>query len=93
MKLALCGKVVACGLLVAAAATPLKGGLETVDIEFENHSSFVLPHCDGGEGESPFACVWDARHMGNHKGRSFRINREGVLKRVSHAKAHELAGF
>jgi hypothetical protein len=35
-------------------------------------------------------CVWDARHRGNGHGRSFRVNRQGEVKFISHAQAHEL---
>lgn len=35
-------------------------------------------------------CVWDARHMGNGKGRSFWADRRGRPHYVSHATAHRL---
>jgi hypothetical protein len=51
-----------------------------------------LPACvtDEAPGTTGARCVWDARHMGNGQGRSFRINRAGELKRLSHARAHAL---
>jgi hypothetical protein len=52
-----------------------------------------LPTCQGGEapGDAGARCVWDAVHMGNGQGRSFRINRAGELKYLSHERAHTLA--
>jgi hypothetical protein len=51
-----------------------------------------LPACADGEatGDTGARCVWDASHMGNGKGRSFRINRAGELKFLSHDRAHAL---
>lgn len=46
--------------------------------------------CLTDEGESSFACVWDARHQGNGLGRSFVIRDSGRLVYVSHARAHFL---
>lgn len=42
------------------------------------------------EYEDSNHCVWDARHMGNGHGRSFVVSRHGVVRYVSHARAHRL---
>jgi hypothetical protein len=51
-----------------------------------------LPACANGEAPDTIGarCVWDASHMGNGQGRSFRINRAGVVKYLSHDRAHDL---
>lgn len=38
--------------------------------------------------EDSHSCVWDAKHRGNGKGRSFIANGEGDIKYVSHRIAH-----
>ena len=43
------------------------------------------------EYEDSVQCVWDAKHMGNGYGRSFRVNRQGDIFYISHQKAHHLA--
>lgn len=35
-------------------------------------------------------CVWDARHMGNGKGRSFKVRWNGEIQYLSHARAHRM---
>lgn len=35
-------------------------------------------------------CVWDARHMGNGQGRSFKVTARDRVRYVSHATAHAL---
>lgn len=48
--------------------------------------------CATDEAEGVF-CVWDARHMGNGVGRSFKIGREGKFKYISHRRAHRLTDW
>jgi hypothetical protein len=53
-----------------------------------------MAHCasdEGPDGQGVRPCVWDARHMGNHQGRSFKITRDGDLVRIWHRRAHRLA--
>lgn len=50
-----------------------------------------LPACLNDEAGPEFPrCVWDAVHLGNGEGRSFRLNRHGEKKYISHQRAHEL---
>jgi hypothetical protein len=53
--------------------------------------------CRYEDGSGQRRCVWDARHMGNGEGQSFKVRRGGtdcaVYKRISHRRAHELLGW
>lgn len=40
--------------------------------------------------EDSVSCVWDARHMGNGEGKSFRSNAEGKITFINHKRAHSL---
>jgi hypothetical protein len=40
--------------------------------------------------EDSNGCVWDARHMGNGYGDSFRVTRAGRVIYISHHRAHAL---
>lgn len=73
------GALVAVVALLSGSQTPAAAGHD-----------WQLPHCSGGEAAGT-RCVWDATHMGNGEGRSFRVNRAGEVKRISHARAHALA--
>lgn len=42
------------------------------------------------EYEDSVACVWDARHMGNGRGKSFRVDARGNVKYITHRRAHYL---
>lgn len=42
------------------------------------------------EYEDSINCVWDAVHMGNGFGKSFRVNHKGKVKYISHRRAHRL---
>lgn len=46
--------------------------------------------CLSDEGESTFRCVWDARHMGNSTGDSFKITGGDNVHVISHRQAHRL---
>lgn len=48
--------------------------------------------CLSDEGESAFPCVWYAPTMGNGKGHSFRIYRDGRVKQIPHERAYHLLG-
>lgn len=45
---------------------------------------------DEAEGVS---CVWDARHLGNGTGSSFRIDADANVYEISHLRAHRLLGY
>lgn len=36
------------------------------------------------------ACVWDARHMGDGLGRSFKVRADGNVYYITHKRAHRL---
>lgn len=40
--------------------------------------------------EDSVNCVWDARHMGNGKGRSFYVKKNGKKVFVTHRRAHHM---
>lgn len=40
--------------------------------------------------EDSVSCVWDARHIGDGKGRSFRAFKNGKIRFISHKRAHTL---
>lgn len=40
--------------------------------------------------EDSVNCVWDARHMGNGKGRSFYVKKNGKRVYVTHRRAHRM---
>lgn len=43
--------------------------------------------------EDSVSCIWDAKHMGNGEGRSFKSGPNGGIKYISHARAHRLLGL
>jgi hypothetical protein len=45
---------------------------------------------EAGEGQPVVPCVWDARHRGNGKGRSFKVRADRTLVYVTHYRAHRL---
>lgn len=47
----------------------------------------------GCEYEDSNSCVWDARHMGNGSGESFKVNEWGKVTYISHRRAHRLLGL
>lgn len=49
---------------------------------------FTWTACEYEDQGTP--CVWDARHMGNGKGSSFKVSKEGFWIKITHAKAHTL---
>jgi hypothetical protein len=49
-----------------------------------------LPSRDGCKYEDSVDCVWDARHMGNGEGRSFRVGPKGHVTYIPHGRAHRL---
>jgi hypothetical protein len=53
-------------------------------------SGSEVPRC---KYEDSKGCVWDAKHMGNGKGQSFRVFKGGKVRYITHARAHELGGF
>jgi hypothetical protein len=44
------------------------------------------------EYEDSISCIWDAKHMGNGEGKSFRVGYNGRIKYISHRKAARLLG-
>ena len=40
--------------------------------------------------EDSVNCVWDARHMGNGRGDSFKVFRSGKVVYINHREAHRL---
>lgn len=52
----------------------------------------TLRACLSDEGESAFPCAWYAPGMGNHRGHSFRIYRDGRVKQITDARAFALLG-
>lgn len=40
--------------------------------------------------EDSINCIWDAKHRGNGKGKSFKATKKGKIKYISHRKAHRL---
>ena len=68
-------------LVAAVVALPL-----TLTVPAEAHN---IAHCRYEDGPPP--CVWDARHMGNGDGRSFRLFADGSKKWLTHRRAHYLA--
>lgn len=42
------------------------------------------------EYEDSVDCVWDARHMGNGFGQSFKVGPKGHVTYISHRRAHHL---
>lgn len=40
--------------------------------------------------DSSVRCTWDAKHMGNGRGKSFVVLKGGRVKYVSHKRAHTL---
>ena len=53
--------------------------------------------CKYEDGSGQKRCIWDARHMGNGEGHSLKIINGGEddarYIRISHRKAHRLAGI
>jgi len=45
---------------------------------------------DPCEYEDSRGCVWDAKHMGNGKGDSFRAFKGGEVRYITHARAHRI---
>ena len=40
--------------------------------------------------EDSINCVWDAKHMGNGEGRSFKVSKAGNITYLTHRRAHHL---
>lgn len=59
--------------------------------EYVTTREVVREECSSEDQQTP--CVWDARHMGNGKGSSFRVSKEGFWIKVSHLRAHRLLGY
>jgi hypothetical protein len=72
---------------IATAASVAALTLSAAPASADLASSGLAP-CVVEDQSTP--CVWDARHRGNGHGRSFRVNRQGEVKFISHAQAHEL---
>lgn len=49
-----------------------------------------LPKRDACVYEDSVDCVWDARHMGNGEGKSFRVGPKGTVTYIPHGRAHRL---
>lgn len=53
---------------------------------------YTVRACLSDEGESAFPCAWHAPSMGNHRGHSFRIFRDGRVRLITDARAFHLLG-
>lgn len=84
------------GLTVAAATAVLAGfGAATAEAAHADYAHVRQPTlrlCASDEGESAYPCVWVAPVMGNGRGHSFRIYRDGRVKQISDRRAFALAG-
>jgi hypothetical protein len=80
------------GAVIVGALTLSAGAAGAAPVTAPTTVLVQLPACADGEatGDTGERCVWDARHLGNGEGRSFRINRAGELKFLSHDRAHAL---
>lgn len=81
-------------LVVGIPAYILVSSSDALGVPVAQHhpSGRVLRACLTDEGESAFPCVWHARSMGNGKGHSFRIFRDGRVKQITHRWAFHLLG-
>lgn len=59
--------------------------------EAHHDSHRVIQPC-ATEDQPTGPCVWLASHMGNGKGRSFRVFRDGRVKFITHRWAFHLLG-
>ena len=73
-------------MVVASAQTPVQA-----EYEAATPVVFVTKHMDRCKTEDSVNCVWDAKHMGNGKGHSFKVDKNGKRVFISHKKAHQLA--
>lgn len=68
-------------------------GVEPATVQVAmHHGDRQFRACLSDEGESEFPCVWYAPGMGNGEGHSFRIFRDGRVKRITHRWAFHLLG-
>lgn len=77
-------KIIAISMLAAATGTTIATALPTEQASAGRHS--IATVCKYEDSRN---CVWDAKHRGNGKGRSF-INRNGKVTFISHRAAHAL---
>lgn len=79
----------AVGILVGSLLTV--AGANAAHAAKPQHPVYMCDTDEAGEGQpGPLPCVWDARHMGNGKGRSFIVRRDLATVRVTHRRAHSL---
>lgn len=45
---------------------------------------------EGCKYEDSNNCVWDAKHMGNGEGKSFKVSRKGNVTYITHKRARHL---
>lgn len=83
---ALAGMVVGAVLVLAAGVV---GASQADATEGGGRPAPKFQPCE--EGVDVGKCVWDARHMGNGKGRSYKIRWNGEQQFISHRRAHQLA--
>lgn len=85
-------RIVVVGLLVIAVGLYALGWVVAGSAQADAPIHRNLRACLSDEGESAFPCAWDAKHMGNGQGHSFRIYRDGRVKLISDARAFHLLG-
>lgn len=77
-------KIIAALALALSTGTAVSLALPTEGASAGRHS--IATVCKYEDSRN---CVWDAKHRGNGKGRSF-INRNGKVIFISHRAAHAL---
>lgn len=50
------------------------------------HTLRLCPSDEGPDANFRY-CIWDARHMGNHRGTSFKIRRDNSIRFLTHYQA------
>lgn len=77
---------------VATVATVCDGDKKPTlskKVVFTEWRTITRRPCATDEAEG-VRCVWDARHMGNGTGRSFKLTKDADLVYISHLRAHRL---
>lgn len=70
-------------------AMPFYLQVNPMDCEVEIARTFDWSPCEFEDQATP--CIWDAKHMGNGSGRSFKVTRhDGSVKFIPHRRAHYL---
>lgn len=81
--------------LAVVATTAILAGVDaaTAEAHADNPHVRILPACTIEDASSgPVPCVWFAPAMGNGKGHSFRVYRDGRVKYITDRRAFALIG-